>query len=314
MERWQNIHERMEATIAVWQTHFPTLMLGEMGLAQFTVLKESLPNRADTRDTQLQTVDGARQAREFSWLGLRLLTTKIPKIIEGTIDVESGLLDDLDKVYAIQPWSPDKTLQRCKVLAPLWAAADAWQLSRMPPRAAIVRNGVTHEAFMSMIAAYFPMSQTLTNEELTLDTRRSELRQATRSGETYSVRFLSAARGLVEPGSIAEAALETIPNGSTSSLPETLGISLYTQGGAGSLQLLITYEPYALEPGDAAELQWMVLDTDTGFTHSAAYDPSGNAIGPFAVGKTVRVRTVVTNTAGTRTGGTRQLTLIAPPA
>ena len=52
---------------------------------------------------------------------------------------------------------------------------------------------------------------------------------------------------------------------------------------------------------------------DVSFNHSAAYDPRGNAIGPFTVGQAIRVRTTVTNTHGTRTGGVRQLTLIAPP-
>ncbi len=45
---------------------------------------------------------------------------------------------------------------------------------------------------------------------------------------------------------------------------------------------------------------------------TVAYDASGNAIGPFEVGQTVKVRTRVTNTSGSRDGGVRQLTLIAP--
>ena len=117
----------------------------------------------------------------------------------------------------------------------------------------------------------------------------------------------------LDPGSPEEAALASIPTTSTSQLPETLGIKFFSQGGTGGLQLLIQYEPYDLEEGDTATLEWMVVDTDTGFTHSVPFDASGNALGPFAVGQTVRIRTSVTNTHGTRTGGVRQLTLITPP-
>ena len=313
MEIWQLIYDRAEATIPVWQTYFPTLMLGPVGLTAFTALKEALPVKANARDVNVQALDGARQARDFSWLSLRLHSIKVPKIIEGMIDPESGLLDDLDKVYAVPPWSPDKTLQRCGLLAPLWAASNAWQLAQVPARPVITRNGVDYNAFMSKIAAFYPLSQAEKTQGLALDGTRAELRKAWRTVELYCIRFLAAAGGLVEPGSAAEAALATIPTTSGSPLPETLGISLFTQGGTNGLQLMTTYEPYSLEPGETAGLQWMVVDTDTGFTHSVPYDPSGNAIGPFTVGQTVRVRTAVTNTAGTRTGGVRQLTLITPP-
>ena len=60
-----------------------------------------------------------------------------------------------------------------------------------------------------------------------------------------------------------------------------------------------------------AVLQYMRVGIDADWT-TVAYDASGNAIGPFEVGQTVKVRTRVTNTSGSRDGGVRQLTLIAP--
>jgi hypothetical protein len=41
-------------------------------------------------------------------------------------------------------------------------------------------------------------------------------------------------------------------------------------------------------------------------------DPSGNALGPFAVGQTVNLRTRVTSNTGTTLGSVRTLTLAAP--
>ncbi len=313
MEYWQSILERANATLAVWLQHFATLKIGAIGTAQFTALKDALPGLAQVRDNNVQLVDGARQAASFSWMELRLISLKVPKIIEGVIDPGSGLLDDLDKVYAVTPWSADKTTKRCGLLGPVWEAADNWQLGQSPPRPVIIRKGVNQSSFMSKIAAYFPLANAEKTTGFHLDEARQALRTAARNVEVICIRFLSAALGLSDPGSVEEQALQTIPTTTTSDLPETLGIKLFTQGGTNGLQLLTQYEPYQLEAGETATLEWMVVDTDVSFIHSVAYDPSGNAIGPFTVGQTIRVRTSVTNAQGTRTGGVRQLTIIAPP-
>ena len=139
MEYWQSIHDRATATIPVWTQFFPTLKLGAIGLAQFSAMTEALPGQAQQRDNKVQAVDNARQAGDFSWLELRLISLKVPKIIEGVVDENSGLLDDLGKVYGIVPWSADKTIARCGLLGPVWESANNWQLAQVPPRPTIVR-------------------------------------------------------------------------------------------------------------------------------------------------------------------------------
>ena len=280
MEYWQSILERANATVPVWTQYFATLKLGAVGVTEFTNLMVALPNLAVARDQDVQDVDTARQATDFSWQELRLISMKVPKIIEGVIDPSSGLLDDLAKVYAVIPWSPDKITKRCGLLGPVWKSADDWQLAQVPARPVIVRKGVTQGAFMSKIAAYFPLAQAEKTADHNLDTARTTLRESARIVELYCIRFLEAALGLSDPGSPEESALASIPTTSTSQLPETLGIKFFTQGGTGGLQLLVQYEPYDLEEGDTATLEWMIVDTDTGFTHSAPYDASGNVSGP----------------------------------
>lgn len=313
MEYWQSIFDRATATIPVWQQFFPTLKLGTVGLAEFTAMTNALPGQAQSRDNKVQAVDNARQASDFSWQELRLISLKVPKIIEGMVDASSGLLDDLGKVYAIIPWSADKTTARCGLLGPVWDSVNIWQAAQIPARPVIVRKGVSQGGFMIKIALYFQLAQAEKTAEHLLDDARRVLREAARLLEVYSIRFLTAALGLSDPGSAEEQALQTIPTTTTSQLPETLGIKTFTQGGTNGLQLLITYEAYHLEPGETATIEWMILDTDPSFLHSAPYDASGNALGPFTLGQTLRIRTTATNAHGTRTGGVRQLTLIAPP-
>jgi len=59
-------------------------------------------------------------------------------------------------------------------------------------------------------------------------------------------------------------------------------------------------------------VEWMISGVDADFTHKVPADPSGNTLGPFAVGKTVKIRTRVTNANGTTTGSVRSLTITAP--
>ena len=51
---------------------------------------------------------------------------------------------------------------------------------------------------------------------------------------------------------------------------------------------------------------------DAGFMHSAPLDASGNALGPFTVGQTVRIITETSNSSGTRTTAPRTITLEVP--
>ena len=94
-------------------------------------------------------------------------------------------------------------------------------------------------------------------------------------------------------------------------LPGTLGIRTILQGGAGGLQLLISYDNGSYDATATNTVEWMVIGVDTEFTHQVPADPSGNALGPFASGQTVKLRTRVTNTNGTTTGSVRTLVIAA---
>jgi hypothetical protein len=203
-------------------------------------------------------------------------------------------------------------VSRGRLLAPVWAAANDYQDAQDPSRPAIIVGTATQAWFLTLLNSFGGVQQTVATGVEALDRARGALRRAARELETLCIRFLKAAKGIAEPGSAAEEALDTIPTETTSNLPETLGIRTFSQGGQGGLQLLVAYEPYSLEPGETAVLQYKRVDQDADWLETP-YDASGNALGPFAVGQTVQVRTRVTNASGSREGGTRQLTLIAPP-
>jgi hypothetical protein len=115
-----------------------------------------------------------------------------------------------------------------------------------------------------------------------------------------------------EEGSDVAEALNQIPVEEGTPAPDPIDIAELVQGGTNGLQVLVSYEAGGGDHATSSEIQWMVEGVDTDFTHTAPLDASGNALGPFTVGKVVKVRTSVSNSTGTRTSAVRTIT-IAPP-
>jgi len=90
-------------------------------------------------------------------------------------------------------------------------------------------------------------------------------------------------------------------------LPATLGIKNLVQGGADNLHILLSYDPGSYDGKAASTVEWYVEGLEVEFVNSIAADPSGNALGPFAMGNTVKIRTRVKNSHGITTGSVRSL-------
>jgi len=140
---------------------------------------------------------------------------------------------------------------------------------------------------------------------------RTALRVAATALDRLNKRFYSKLQSEARTNPALAAALAQIETDSAG-LPGTLGIRSILQGGTDNLHLLITYDNGSYDGTATSTVEWMVVGVDTDFTHNAAADPSGNALGPFTVGSTVKLRTRVVNTNGTTTGSVRTLTLAAP--
>ncbi len=87
-----------------------------------------------------------------------------------------------------------------------------------------------------------------------------------------------------------------------------------TQGGEEGRQALVNYPPGGGDHATLKELQFTVQGDAEEFTHKVPLDASGNALGPFAVGTVLTIRTSVSNSAGTRTSAPRTITIQEPIA
>ncbi len=69
----------------------------------------------------------------------------------------------------------------------------------------------------------------------------------------------------------------------------------------------VAYEPGAIDAKADSTVEWQLDGVDADYAHSAPADPSGNSIGPFKAGQSVKVRTRVRNGNGSSTSAVRTL-------
>ena len=88
--------------------------------------------------------------------------------------------------------------------------------------------------------------------------------------------------------------------------------SFRAPGRADQIKILVTCGNGTGSDADDRLLDWMVVGTEADFTNTVAVDLSGNPLGPFLVGQTIKIRTRTVNTSGTRTSAARTLVVQAP--
>ena len=310
MELHQQVGARADQTIPAWQTYFGALIVSKMNGSGLRVLADALVTTAQLRDNKLQALDDSRQARDSICAQIHLLDVKVPALIAASLSEEPHILADLDKVYAIVAETFSACVARAQKLVPVWKATNAFLAAQTPPLSPITRNGKTVANLETLIAQATPAESAVAALESEAGTLRGTLRRDAQRVDRINKAAYKGMMALADPGTPGMDALGTISTESTSLLPDTLGIRSISQGGTNGLQVLVNFEPSAIEPGETRELQYMRDGIDADWT-TIAVDASGNALGPFAVGQTIRVRTSVTNSHGTRNSGTRRLVILA---
>lgn len=310
MELHQQVGARADQTVPVWQIHFGALIVSKMNGSGLRVLADALVTTAQLRDNKLQALDDSRQARDLICAQIHLLDVKVPALIAASLSEEPHILADLDKVYAIVAETFSACVARAQKLVPVWKATNAFLAAQSPALPPITRNGKTVANLETLIAQATPAESAVAALESEAGTLRGTLRRDAQRVDRINKAAYKGMMALADPGTPGMDALGTISTESTSLLPDTLGIRSISQGGTNGLQVLVNFEPSTIEPGETRELQYMRDGIDADWT-TIAVDASGNALGPFVVGQTIRVRTSVTNSHGTRNSGPRRLVILA---
>lgn len=313
MEYYQAIQARAAQTVAVITETIPALAIGGVTAADLLLRSQALNDLAQTRDNALADYDVANNAENQGFLTISSLSLRLPKAAEGDLDdanpAESDLLDLLSGAYGIKPRTTESALERGKKVVSGITKINDYLAGKTPPLPPVTSGGKGIAELTAMMAAQPGLQQTVEDRAADVSTARTDLRVAATAVDRLNKRFYSKLQSEARENEAVAAAMGQIET-EGADLPGTLGIRNLLQGGADNLHILLSYDNGSYDGTATSTVEWMVSGTDTDFTHSVAADPSGNALGPFAVGQTVKLRTRVRNANGTTTGSVRTLTLL----
>lgn len=316
MEYHQVIQNRAGQTVAVIDQYIPGLKVGNETSATLLTKSQALDGLAQTRDDALTDFDGAANAENTGFLIIRGLALSLPKSAEGELNedvaAESALLDLLSPVYSIQPRTTELAIQRGQKLKSALTKINTYLAAQTPARGPITSGGKGVTDLTTALDAQPPLEQALENRDADVSAARMALRDAATAVDRLNKRFYAklVSEGRTNP-TLAQALSQIQTTGA--GLPFTLGINSILQGGTDGLHILVNYDAGSFDGSLQNSLEWMVAGVDLDFVHNVAVDASGNALGPFTVGQTVKLRTRVTNSNGTTTSSVRQLTMLTLP-
>ena len=313
MESYQVIQNRTGQTVAVVNEYFPAFNVGGYSPLDLTNEAHALDSLAQLRDNALANFDKANNAENQGFLAIQRLVLALPQAAEAELDdnipAQSALLDLLSPAYAIKPRNTELALERGKKVFSALTNIDPFLAGLTPPRGPITSAGKGLTDLTTAMNAQPALEQTVDDRAADVTSTRTNLRVSATGVDRLNKRFYAKLQSEARSNPALAAALSQIETDS-SGLPGTLGIKSVLQGGTDSLHILISYDPGTYDDTATSRVEWMVVGVDTDFTNNTPADPSGNALGPFTVGQTVKLRTRVTNSNGTTTGSVRTLKLV----
>ena len=316
MEAHEVTKQRAQATLAVWMQFVPSLKVGTQGHADLGELIDEFEPLVQARTLAQDDFDAAFRAVQNALLRMKILGTKVPQIMEAQLDENTGIMKDVDDLYAVSPRTEGTILKRARMLYPVWERANAALAALTPPQAPITRpiagTVYTVALLKGLLDGYTELVKAMSTEQEALEKQRSDLRTLDRTADQLNKRWYKLVKASYDEGSPEYEALNRIPTEPSTPAPDPVEIATVTQGGEAGLQVLVAYVPGGGDHATTKLVKWQVVGVDTEFTHSAPWDASGNALGPFTVGKVVRIITEVSNSVATRTTSPRTIT-IGPP-
>lgn len=316
MEYWEITLDRAQKTLPVWQTFVPTQNVRTLLPADLQTLIAGFQPLVQARVTAQDEADAAFRAVQSALLKMKLLGTKIPVFIEIQLAEDEGILQDVADLYAVNPRTESTILKRASMLLPVWQKANTKLAAMTPPQEPLTLNiqgqAYTAALLQALLTGQAALNGALAAKNLALNGAREALRVHDQACDRLNKDWYRLVKTGAEEGSALLTALEGIPTEPSTPPPETIEIETLTQGGEEGTQALVAYVAGGGVHATAKELQYTLPGDAEPFTHTVPLEAGGNALGPFAVGTVLTVRTSVGNSAGTRTSAPRTLTIEEP--
>lgn len=296
-EYWEITHERAVDTQAVWEMQ-PTFELNNLTRTQHGTLTDSLPVLAQTRDNTENDLTDALAAKHDLFAKLVNLANRVPGLIDGLLEDDDPLKEQLDAIYGIDADASENAgLRRGRLLLPLWTDVNTARAAVVPPKAGLTLDyqgtPVAIADFSATIDAALAAQKTETEKQRDVTNAKSALRAADRKLDRGNKRWYQAWL-LAYPVGTPEgnAAQSQIITGGGTAQAEALAILSAT--ALPDHTVLLQLDPNGGQRATVKELQYQ-LPGEPDFGHSTPITGNTMIVGPFTAGITVSFRTRVSN-------------------
>ncbi len=316
MEFWEVTKQRAQESLPVWKHHVPELTIGVQGVAALKGYIDQFEPVLQKRTEAQDDYDHAYRTVQDTLAKMKLLGTRVPKMIEAQLEENRQLMRDLQVLYRTTMRGEATILKRARELYSVWLRADAAMAALTPPQPPITRviQGVAYgvTSLLAMLDGYTLMIKAVSDTRDALDTVRRDLRDLDEATDQLNKRWYMCVKAAHDEGSAVFHALEGITTEPTTPAPKIIEIKGVVQGGERGMEVLVDYLPGGGDHATRKEIKWMVVNVDEDFIHSAPLEEQGNALGSFTVGQVVRVIVEVGNSVATRTSAPRTITIGQP--
>lgn len=297
-EYWEITHERATATVAVWNLQ-STFALKGLTLAQHTTNCTGLPTQAAARALVELATNAVRADRDDALRLIREANARVPNLLEGHLDDNDDLHEELDLVFAVSiTVGVNATLRRARLLAGVWGKYNVLNLAtpltiKWKPDPNGPEATISQSDFVTALNGMEALLTAVANAERDVASAKSVLRTLERKVDRGNKRFYKAWVETYPEGTTeGDAARSTIPTEAGVPLAQILEIANVTPQAGG--MLLVAFDTSTGQHATTRELLRQ-LPGDLDFGNTVAITGSSIVIGPFPPGTLVKLRTRVAN-------------------
>ncbi len=296
-EYWEITHGRAVDTQAVWAMQ-PTFALNGLDRTQHGALTDSLPVLAQTRVNKENDLTDALSAKHDIFDKLRNLAIRVPGLIDGLLDDDDPLKEQLDAIYGVDPAvSENSSLRRARLILPLWTDVNTARAAAVPPQAALTLDyqgtPVAVAGLSTTLDAGLAAQKTEAERQRDVTNAKSTLRTADRTLDRGNKRWYKAWLLAYPAGTLeGEAALAQI--GTEQGVAQAQVLPILSATPLPDQQVTVQLDPAGGAHATTNELQYQ-LPGEPEFGHSTPIVGTAITVGPFTPGITVAFRTRVSN-------------------
>lgn len=294
---WEITLERAVDTQVIWDMQ-PAFELNGLTRTQHGTLTDSLPVLAQARDNKENDLTEALAAKHDVFEKLQNLGIRVPGVMDGLLDDDDPLKEQLDAIYGVDPGvSESSVLRRARLILPLWTDVNTARAAAVPVKPPFTLD------YQGVAVAVAGFSTTIDGALASQKTEAERQRDVTNAKTALRTADLKTDRGNKR---WYKSWMLTYPVGTPEG--DAAQAQIGTEGGTAQAQVLAILSATALpdhrvtvqlDPdgglhGTTKELQYQ-LPGEPEFGHSTPIVGNEVTVGPFTAGITVNFRTRVSN-------------------